>query len=194
MKPLPHLAIDGEPLRKFLATASLVLAALLIRCPAGRAMELTSPDIANGARLSLSQIHLRCGGQNHSPALRWSGAPAGTRSFAVTLFDPDAGGGAGFWHWLVFDIPASVSGLLESASDGNELPPGTVQASNDFGESGFGGACPPSGSGVHHYEFTLYALTAPRIPFATGAKGAELSVWLKSHALASASLVGTYQR
>jgi Raf kinase inhibitor-like YbhB/YbcL family protein len=181
-------------LRKFLAAASLTLVTLLVTCTAALAMELTSPDITTGAKLSLAQVHTRCSGQNRSPALHWSSAPAGTRSFALTLFDPDAGGGAGFWHWLVFDIPGSAGGLPEGTSAGNGLPPGAVQASNDFGETGYGGACPPPGSGVHHYEFTLYALGTPRLSFGTDAKGTDISVWLKSHALATASLVGTYQR
>ena len=157
-------------------------------------MELTSSNIANGAKLSLAQVHTQCGGQNRSPALRWSGAPSGTRSFAVTLFDPDAGGGAGFWHWLVFDIPAATTGLPEGAGAGSGLPAGTELAANDFGDSGYGGACPPPGSGVHHYEFTLYALSTPHLPLRADVKGSDLSAYLKAHALASASLVGTYSR
>src|ERR1700690_1238018 len=92
-----------------IAAASLALVFLLIACSADQAMELTSPDFVNGAKLSLAQVNSRCGGPHRPPALRWSGVPAGTRSFALTLFDPDAGGGAGFWHWLVFDIPAGAS-------------------------------------------------------------------------------------
>jgi Raf kinase inhibitor-like YbhB/YbcL family protein len=155
---------------------------------------LTSPDIANGAKLSLAQVHARCGGQNRSPALRWSGAPANTRSFALTLFDPDAGGGAGFWHWLVFDVSSETTSLPEGAGGGSGLPRGAIQASNDFGDTGYGGACPPPGSGVHHYQFTLYALGTPQAPFGANATGAALAAYLKEHALASASLVATYSR
>jgi hypothetical protein len=176
------------------ATAPLALAFLLISCLAGRAMELTSPEIANGAKLSIAQVHTRCGGQNRSPALRWSGAPAGTRSFAVTLFDPDAGGGAGFWHWLIYDVPAGTTELPDGASAGNGLPSGAEQAANDFGDTGYGGACPPPGSGVHHYEFTLYALGVPKLPLGINANGAAIAAYLKAHSLSTATLVGTYSR
>jgi Raf kinase inhibitor-like YbhB/YbcL family protein len=180
--------------RNQITAASLALAFLLIACPAGQAMELTSPDFANGTKLSPAQVNSRCGGQNRSPALRWSGAPAGTRSFALTLFDPDAGGGAGFWHWLVLDIPAGTSALPEDVGSGNGLPSGTVQAANSFGEAGYGGACPPPGSGIHHYEFALYALGTARIPFNTYTNGIVLSAYLNGHAIATASLAGTYSR
>jgi Raf kinase inhibitor-like YbhB/YbcL family protein len=179
-------------LRALPATAPLTLTFLLIFCLAGSAMELTSPEIGNGARLSLAQIHTRCGGENRSPALHWSGAPTATRSFAVTLFDPDAGGGAGFWHWIVFDIPGVATGLPEATGDG--IPSGMIQAKNDFGEPDYGGACPPPGSGTHHYVITLYALGAPRLPFGRDGKSNDIAAYLKSHALATASLVGTYQR
>jgi Raf kinase inhibitor-like YbhB/YbcL family protein len=175
-------------------TVPLTLGILAISCLAGRAMELTSPDIASGAKLSLAQVHTRCGGQNRSPALRWSGAPAGAQSFAVTLFDPDAGGGAGFWHWLIFDVPAGTTELPEGAGAGNRLPSGTEQAANDFGDSGYGGACPPSGSGVHHYEFTLYALGVPKASLDKNANGAAITAYLKAHSLTTATLVGTYSR
>ena len=180
--------------RKQIAAASLAVAFLSVSGPAARAMELTSPDFSNGARLTPAQVHTRCGGLNRSPALHWSGAPAGTRSLAVTLFDSDAGGGTGFWHWLVFDIPAGTLDLPENAGAGNGLPSGAEQAINDFGKSGYGGACPPPGSGVHHYEFTLYALGVQRVPFGADAKGTNLAAYLKGHALASASLAGIYSR
>jgi hypothetical protein len=174
--------------------APLALSFLLGSCVAGRAMEFTSPDVTNGAKLALSQVHTRCGGENRSPALRWSGAPAGTKSFAVTLFDPDAGRGTGFWHWLVFDIPAATTNLAQAAGTADGLPAGTQQAVNGFGEAGYGGACPPSGSGLHHYAFTLYALGTPRLPFGADVKNADLAIYLRAHALATASLIATYSR
>ncbi|HTT85640.1 MAG TPA: YbhB/YbcL family Raf kinase inhibitor-like protein [Rhizomicrobium sp.] len=181
-------------IRKTIAALSLVLAAILISCPEGWAMNLTSPDFANGARLSLVQVNARCGGRNRSPALGWSGAPAGTQSYALTLFDPDADGGRGFWHWLVFDIPASAAGLPEGAGSGTGLPRGAMQAANDFGDVGYGGACPPPGSGTHHYEFTLYALGVAQLPSEATTNGAALAAWLKAHALATASRIATYSR
>jgi Raf kinase inhibitor-like YbhB/YbcL family protein len=176
---------------KLAATTSLAVTFLLVSPPAAQAMELSSSDFANGARLPLAQVHTRCGGQNRSPALRWTGAPATTRSFALTLFDPDAGGGAGFWHWLMFDIPASTTELPEGAGG---LPKGVEQADNGFGDSGYGGACPPPGSGTHHYQFTVYALGTPQIPLGANTDAATLQAYLKDHSLASASLVATYSR
>ncbi|MGH6888241.1 MAG: YbhB/YbcL family Raf kinase inhibitor-like protein [Rhizomicrobium sp.] len=177
--------------RKSIATATLAVSALLASCLGGVAMELTSPDVANGKMLSLAQVNSRCGGENRSPAMAWSGAPAGTKSFALTLFDPDARGGRGFWHWLMIDIPAGSAGLREGAGSGAGLPAGAVQSANDFGETGYGGACPPPGSRAHHYVFTLYAMGTPKVP-ETGA--GTLAVYLKSHALAAATLAGLYKR
>jgi Raf kinase inhibitor-like YbhB/YbcL family protein len=177
--------------------ANLSLAAALLLSLARepvQAMELTSPDFANDGTLSLAQVNSRCGGENRSPALTWSGAPAGTRSYALTLFDPDAGGGRGFWHWLIFDIAAGTAGLPGNAGAGNGLPGGAVEAANDFGDAGYGGACPPSGSGTHHYEFTLYALGTGKVPFGPDAKAGDLTAWLKFHALATTRLTGLYRR
>lgn len=177
-------------MRRSLAAASLVVAGLVGTQAAG-ALELKSPDVTPGGSLSLAQVNSRCGGDNRSPALAWSGAPAGTKSFALTLFDPDARSGRGFWHWLVVDIPASAAGLPEGAGSGSGMPAGAGQGANDFGSAGYGGACPPPGSGAHHYEFTLYALGTPSVP---EARDGALSSYLKSHALATATLTGTYQR
>ncbi|MGH6876151.1 MAG: YbhB/YbcL family Raf kinase inhibitor-like protein [Rhizomicrobium sp.] len=157
-------------------------------------MVLTSPDFANGAMLGIAQVNNRCGGQNQSPALRWSGAPESTRSYALTLFDSDANSGRGFWHWLVTDIPTGAAGLSEGAGSGNGLPAGAVQEENDFGAAGYGGACPPPGSSPHHYEFTLYALNVATVPIGTETNDSELAAYLKAHALATAKLVGLYKR
>jgi hypothetical protein len=154
-------------------------------------MQLSSPDFTNGGRLALAQVNSRCGGGNRSPALSWTGATAAAKSFALTVFDPDAGGGRGFWHWIVFNIPATTISLPGGAGSGAGLPAGAAQADNDFGDAGYGGACPPAGSGLHHYEFTLYALGAPNIP---GGKGGDVVGYLKAHALATTTLTGTYQR
>ena len=173
---------------------TLLAAILVLATGSAHAMQLGSPAFANGGRLALAQVNNRCGGSNRSPALEWSGAPPGARSYALTLFDPDAGGGRGFWHWLVFNIAAGVTGSPEGAGGGTGLPQGAMQAENDFGEVAYGGACPPPGSGVHHYEFTLYALGVPNAPFDTHANGADMSAWLKTHALAATTLVGVYSR
>lgn len=168
----------------------VLVAGLLMATPAG-AMQLSSPNFANGAQLALAQVNNRCGGENVSPALSWSGAPAATKSYALTLFDPDAAGGRGFWHWIVYDIPTATAALPAGAGSGAGLPGGAMQADNDFGEARYGGACPPPGSGRHHYEFTLYALGTPTVP---AGSADELVAYFKAHALARATLTGLYQR
>jgi hypothetical protein len=161
---------------------------------AGQALELTSSDVGNGAMLRIAQVHTRCGGENRSPALAWSGAPKGTQSFALTMFDSDANGGRGFWHWLVFDISATTQGLPAGAGSETGLPNGAVQAQNDFGTPGYGGACPPPGSGVHHYTITLFALPTATVPLDSKSTSAAIIDYLKPHALATATLVGLYRR
>lgn len=173
----------------------LVFAAAAALCcvSTAQALELTSPDLSEGGHLKRAQVNSHCGGGNRSPALHWVGAPKQTRSFALTLFDSDANGGHGFWHWLVFDIPADADGLPEGAGSGNGLPAGAVQAKNDFGTVGYGGACPPPGP-AHHYTFTLYALASPAIAVTANKNDGALASWLKAQALASATLAGTYAR
>src|SRR5262249_32013324 len=128
---------------------------------------LESPSIKPGATLNEAQVFnsFGCSGKNLSPALQWSGAPAGTKSFAVTLYDPDAPTGSGWWHWVVFNIPASTTSLPEGAgsTDGAHLPAGAAQGKTDFGAPGFGGACPPPGDKPHRYIFTVYALKTDKL-------------------------------
>src|SRR6266567_4119947 len=125
--------------------------------------KLASPDIRPNGPIALEQVFngFGCSGQNISPALKWSGAPADTKSFALLVHDPDAPtGGSGWWHWVVYNIPADAKSLPAGAgkADGKALPKGAVQGNTDFGSPGYGGPCPPQGSGNHHYNFTLYAL------------------------------------
>jgi len=160
----------------------------------GHALELASPDVTNGASLKLAQVNTHCGGENRSPALAWSGAPKGTASFAVTMFDSDANGGRGFWHWLVFDIPTTAPNLAAGAGSGSGLPGGAVQVDNDFGTAGYGGACPPPGSGSHHYTITVYALPTAQLPLGHNVGASAIATWLKGHSLATATLTGTYKR
>ncbi len=126
---------------------------------------LTSPDIKPGGTLSDKYVlnDFGCTGQNISPALSWSGAPAGTKSFLLTIYDPDAPTGGGWWHWLMFNIPASVTSLPEGAGVPGKEPAGAVQSVTDFGKPGFGGACPPKGDKPHRYVFTVYALKTDKL-------------------------------
>ncbi len=159
--------------------------------------EVTSASFADGARLPSTRfVHdgHGCSGANLSPEVSWRGAPKGTRSYAVTLFDRDAGGGRGWWHWIVFDIPASVDRLPEGAGQGASLPAGTVQGTSDFGEPGYQGPCPPEGDAAHHYVLTVYALDSDRLDLGETAKGVEASAAFKPHTLASDSITFLYER
>ncbi len=164
--------------------------------PAGFTVDVAG--LKPNTTLSEAQVYngFGCQGQNISPAMQWSGAPSGTRSFAVTLFDPDAPTGSGWWHWLVYDIPASVSSLPAHAGDpdGHLLPPGAVQGRTDFGSAGFGGACPPAGSKPHRYVFTVYALKVDRIDVPPGSSAAMIGFMLNANQLAKSSVTAHYSR
>lgn len=160
--------------------------------------QLSSPGLAAGGGLPTAQVYsgLGCDGGNLSPALAWSGAPAGTRSFAVTVFDPDAAGGAGWWHWLVFNLPGGTTGLAQGAGtpDGRGLPAGSVQSSTNFGVPGYGGACPPRGDKPHHYIFSVHAMKVEQLYVPAQAGPAWVSATIRSNQLDEASFVVTYGR
>jgi Raf kinase inhibitor-like YbhB/YbcL family protein len=176
-------------------SAALACGLSLLAGSAG-AMDIKSHDLAEGGTLSNQQVHSECNGDNVSPTLFWSGAPAETKSFAVTLYDPDAKP-RGWWHWILFDLPANTSSLPRGAGAGGDvtrLPVGAIEGENDFSDAGYGGACPPQGSGIHHYQFTVWALDSTSLPFEAGVSGADIGPYLKKHALAQATLTAVYQR
>ncbi len=135
-----------------------------------------------------------CNGENRSPELHWNNAPKGTKSFAVTVFDPDAPTDHGWWHWIVVNIPASVTHLPQNASAAKQLPPGAVETKNDYGEAAFGGPCPPKGDKPHRYIFSVYALDTDRLDVTPGSTWAEVVPLIKKHTLAEASLMSYYGR
>jgi Raf kinase inhibitor-like YbhB/YbcL family protein len=155
---------------------------------------LHSPDIAPGAVIGSRYVydHSGCSGGNVSPALSWSDAPAGTRSFALLVFDSDVPEG-GFWHWAVFDIPPSVRSLQANAGDPsrNLMPLQAVQTRNGFGFLGYGGPCPPSGR-PHHYHFMLYALRVAKLGLGAGAMPEQVDSEVSVEALAEAEFVAVY--
>ena len=154
---------------------------------------LESEAGSNGGKLPEAHAH---DGQNLLPALRWSGAPAGTKSFAVTCFDPDAPTPSGFWHWLAVDLPASATSLPKGAGaeGGSKLPAGAFHTANDYGKRGYGGAAPPQGDMPHRYYFVVHAVDTEKLGVDPGASPAVVSFNLAFHTLARAILVLTYQR
>jgi hypothetical protein len=161
------------------------------------AFELTSPDVSDGSALNDRQVAnvFGCTGGNLSPALVWRDAPEGTKSFAVTMYDPDAPTGSGFWHWVAFDIPASAGGLPRGAGapDGRSMPEGAIQSRADANVSGFLGACPPSGS-THRYVITVKALKVEKLGLDASASGALVGFMANANALAEATITATYGR
>ena len=162
------------------------------------AFTLTSPDIADGGSIAQSFEFdgFGCSGKNQSPVLRWSGAPEGTKGFAVNVYDPDAPTGSGFWHWYVIDLPASVSELPANAGakGGAHLPAGARQIRNDYGQYAWGGMCPPPGDKPHRYIFTVHALSVERIDVPDDAPAALAGFMVNANTLAKASFTATYGR
>jgi len=175
------------------AVSGVVLAGVILAPTLASALELTSPDLHDGNRMPPAFLETSCNGGNLSPPLAWSAAPAGTRSFAVTVYDPDAPKAGGWWHWLAFDIPATAARLERGAASGR-LPAGSRQGRNDYGNPTYDGPCPPPGA-PHHYVITLWALDAERLPVGSeGLAPAALTAQFKAHALAAARLTVTYGR
>ncbi len=156
---------------------------------------LTCGEFGDGGRIPLDQVHFDAGGKNISPSLSWTGAPAGTKSFAVTCHDPDAPTGSGWWHWVVFNLYPSVTSLPAGiGGPARGAIPGAVQGVTDYGTAGWGGPCPPPGHGDHRYVFTVHALSVEHLDLPAGASAAKVGFNLWANRLASASLTGLYGR
>lgn len=150
------------------------------------AFRITSPAFADGADIPLRHT---CDGQGVSPALTWSGAPDGTRSFVLIMDDPDAPRGT-FTHWVLGDIPPETTQLGEMPADGA----GFVAGRNSYGRTGYGSPCPPPGDPPHRYRFSLHALDIPKLGISAGATREDVEARMNTHELGVAQLVGRYQR
>ena len=159
---------------------------------------LSSSDIAEGELIAETYTFngFGCAGGNISPALNWSGAPPETKSFALTCYDPDAPTGSGFWHWVVFNLPANLTSLPRGAGDPRSAaaPRGAVQSRTDYGSTGYGGPCPPPGDKPHRYQFTLFAVDVAKLDAEEQSSAAVVGFNLHFHTLARTTLTALYGR
>ena len=185
---------------KIIVRAATLITTFGLAAEAAQAQfKLTSPDFAPGGTMRDEQAfdNFGCTGQNVSPALKWTGAPKDAKSFALLVHDPDAPtGGAGWWHWLVYNIPAGTSELAKGAGkgDGSGLPQGAASGITDYGAPGYGGPCPPQGDKPHRYIFTLYALKVAKLDLPADAKASLIGFMVNANALGKATLTGMYGR
>lgn len=156
---------------------------------------LTSTTVSEGGMLTNAHVFegFGCEGENQSPQLSWTGAPEGTKSFAINVYDPDAPTGSGWWHWNVVNISASTNSIGQNASMNDSLPGEAIEIRNDYGTVGFGGACPPPGE-VHRYIFTVYALGTERLELPENPSNALVGFMIRANMLDSASITAVYHR
>jgi Raf kinase inhibitor-like YbhB/YbcL family protein len=186
-----------DDMRKLALAAALLLGGATA-ASAGPAITVTSPDIKPGAKIADEQVAnaFGCSGKNISPAVSWSGAPKGTKSFALSMYDPDAPTGSGFWHWVAFNIPPDTTSVPKNAGDpkANLMPAGAVQSGNDTGMKGYFGPCPPKGDKPHHYHITVFAVDVDKLDADENTTPAVVGFNLHFHTLAKGELVGIYGR
>jgi hypothetical protein len=163
--------------------------------------KLTSQSFRDGDYLDQKHILSKefgfgCAGGNQSPQLSWSGAPEGTKSFAITCFDPDAPTGSGFWHWLIVNIPPATTELaLDAGNPGApKLPAGALQTRTDVGKPGYIGPCPPVNDHPHRYIFTVFAVSQEKLSVEADTSAAIVGFNLHFNTLAKATLMGLFKR
>lgn len=172
---------------------TFISAAFMLISVSASGLELSSASFEPNGSLpkSMEYNDFGCNGSNQAPQLSWKNAPEGTKSFAITIHDPDAPTTSGWWHWTVYNIPANVTELAQGAA----VPSGALEGFTDYGTTGFGGACPPQGDKPHHYNVTVYALKVEKLeldPKITS--GAKLTYMLNANMLEKAVITGMYQR
>jgi Raf kinase inhibitor-like YbhB/YbcL family protein len=173
-------------MKRFLPIAALIMVPAV---PAGAAMNLTSTDLRAGAAMPAQHIYPRCGGKNISPQLSWTGEPGTTRSFVLTMIDVDVKP-TQWSHWVVVNFPATVHDIAQGASS---LPGNAKAMVSNFGDAAYAGPCPPAGTGLHHYQFTIWALPVSKIDLTADEKATELTARLSHLALERASLTTQVQ-
>jgi len=161
-------------------------------------LTLSSDDIEAGKFMDKKHEFngFGCTGSDMSPHLKWDHAPEGTKSFALTVYDPDAPTGSGWWHWQIVNIPADVNELATNAGSASEdlAPKNSLQVGNDYGVAGFGGACPPQGHGVHRYQFTIHALSVEKLELPENASGALAGYMINANTIESSTIEALYKR
>lgn len=157
--------------------------------PAVPSFTVTSTDVRDGEQLAVRHTHAD---GNVSPQLAWEGAPDGTQSYVVTCYDPDAPTASGFWHWVVVDLPASVTSLETGAGAGDDSLPGGFHVASDFGTADYGGAAPPEGDHPHRYFFVVHAVDVPTLGIESSVRPAIVGFNLAFHTLARATITPTY--
>lgn len=181
---------------KFTLKSVIVLSCVILfsNTVFAKGLTLKSGDMIG--QISINQVfnEFGCSGKNISPQLEWYNAPKGTKSFAITIYDPDAPTGSGWWHWIVFDISKDTNQISSNASALNMLPKGTIQSKTDFGKNEFGGACPPKGDKAHSYITTIYALDVEKLGLDKNANPALVGYMLNLHTIEKSSIVTYYQR
>ena len=180
--------------KKIIFTTLLIISSLTVISQ--NTFTLSSKNLGGEATLKEEFNGFGCIGKNESPQLSWKNAPEGTRSFAITMYDPDAPTGSGWWHWVVFDIPTSTTELVANAGDIklDLTPEGTIQSITNYGSQGYGGPCPPKGHGLHQYIITVYALKTDTLGLDKNTNPAIVGYYLWNNTLAKASLITYYKK
>lgn len=173
-----------------LATCTLMLTSASL----ADGFTLTAPSMSGQISVAQEFDAFGCNGQNISPQLTWKNAPKGTKSFAITIYDPDAPTGSGWWHWLVFNIPKEQTHIAQNASAKAHLPKGSIESITDYAQYGFGGACPPKGDKAHTYITTVYALDIEHIELKKEANPALVGYMINAHTIKKSSVVAYYKR
>lgn len=174
---------------KYLLFTILIASSLM-----AESFTLESKDLEGQLNKTQEFNSFGCSGENKSPQLSWTNAPKGTKSFAITVYDPDAPTGSGWWHWLVVNLPKSTDTITTNASAQGKLPKGAIETMTDYGSSNFGGACPPEGDNAHAYFFTIYALDVEKLDLTNKSDSALVGYMIHKHTIEKATIISYYGR